>query len=188
MAPQFGEKLRNFLDRLEPGLRAYLGVGEMSAEWLAIPDDRRTAAATEFERLVMGDPGAWKWYRRRWPSFAKFLAIRAGRTGERGAPKKVADERGDFHLAKQAKDLAHRLAPGVEIRVRRRKAGGFASGEVEIAKELRAAHRYDSREIDAILRARTPFGAAARVLAERLDKDEEYVRAAVSRGRKLLPR
>lgn len=102
-----------------------------------------------------------------------------------GRPVTEIGERSDVLLTKEVDDAVLRLREGFEVARARRRSGGFASDREQIAIDLRRLG-HDGLEIDAILNAQTPLGAATRLIAAMHHMHYRTVGAAVSRGRRLL--
>jgi hypothetical protein len=185
-------ELTVFLSRLDPLLRKSLLQPESitldeARKVYAQPDRERQyqAAVTEYERLLIHIPDQWRQYRRRLVSgFAvvkEWILLKQIR--RRGAPKKRDDDREDAIVARTVQETQQRLTKGCEIRRERKTAGGSASDDDSITDELKALG-LSSDDVDAILKSRTPQGAAARWVARKTNKTVASVKVSVSRARR----
>ena len=76
-----------------------------------------------------------------------------------------------------------KLEPGVDLCRRIRRAGGAVSDDSEIMEKLKA-RGYSIEERRAILRAKSPNGAAIQLVSDRINRKPATVRSALRRATK----
>ena len=182
-------QVREFLSPLEPLVRKMLvdrksvTLEEWKQYWTE-PNIRREleVACDRYERLLIRIPDEWRRYcRQQFPGYKLFREyILLGRVPTGGAPRKPREEREDVRLARLVQDTTQTLACGWDLRRQRKAAGGFASGEEEIASEL-SNLGYERVQVQAILKHRTLHAAAVQVVAEQTGKSPKSVMVAASR-------
>lgn len=184
------EKLRVFLDQLDPLLRRYL-LDDLTVEdarsWLNLPADRRAEwdrAVIEHNRLVSLIPEERARFRRKHGQAHATVALQPRR---RGAPSKAPEGRQDVQIAADVEKARTRLESGWNLSKQRRTAGGFDSDPESVRAALQDAG-YDPDETRAIQKGRTLSGAAAHLVAWRRGCDVSVIHAFVSRVKKLLRR
>jgi hypothetical protein len=191
-----GAKLTKFLEALTPFERHYL-LNEMSTEegraWAALSKRKQTALDVLFHRyllLVLADKKARARYRRRSGAIGTDFIEKyvLGTAKSRGSPRKPVAQRQDVRVASEVKRQAARLAQGFKLKTRLDLCTSqrtIASLSVDL-RDLFSREGYTASETDVIVTSHTPESAATRVMAEGDEPKLLTIRAAASRGKKLL--
>jgi hypothetical protein len=185
-------KLAAFLDTLDPLLRRYLVAPESLTvdEMLKVgvqktsskQEQERQAAVLQYEHLLIQVPDLWRRHCKRQAPWYKLLAEWRLRSQipRRGAPKKAPQDSEAVLVAEKVRDAEQRLKKGCELRRQLKRAGGLASDDTEIQPKLQALS-YVADECLAILRTKSPLGAAVFLVARQLRREQSSIRSSLNR-------
>jgi hypothetical protein len=184
------QQLRTYFSTLDPPVQKLLTDRPLTREeYLRLhgsPELRaqRDVAYLEYSRLAIHVPEEWATRRKSFTALAKFQeSLHRGEIKTRGASRKLPEEREDTFTAERVSQMMVRLRSGWELKCVLKTAGGAASGDEEIRRELQKLE-YDSDEVAALMKARKLQTAAAHCFANQNGRRPESVRVSLSRAKR----